>query len=145
FRNRRIDIDPDTQRRLLDENLLGYIALTRASERLIVSRSLTDAGGKPLNPSHYWRRLRDLFPKLAPTTAGDASGIDAIGTPRQLIVALMHWVRSIDDESAIGNPPSAMPVLYQWLATHPPAGDAIDTMRFRAWKALAYSNRAQLS
>jgi ATP-dependent helicase/nuclease subunit B len=143
FRNRRIDIDPDTQRRLLDENLLGYIALTRASERLIVTRSLTDAGGKPLNPSQYWRRLRDLFPKLVPMVAGDAGGIDAIGTPRQLIVALMHWVRS--QSVATGNSGSAMPPLYQWLATHPPAGDAIDTMRFRAWKALAYANGAKLS
>jgi ATP-dependent helicase/nuclease subunit B len=139
FRNRRIEIDPDTQRRLLDENLLGYIALTRASQRLIVSRSLTDAGGKPLGPSQYWRRLQSLFPTLAPTTVGDAIGIDAIGTPRQLIVALMHWVRTLDDNE------SSMPALYHWLATHPAAGDAIDTMRFRAWKALAYANQAQLS
>jgi ATP-dependent helicase/nuclease subunit B len=145
FRKRRVDIDPDTQRRLLDENLLGYIALTRASERLIVTRSLTDAGGKPLNPSQYWRRLKTLFPDLKPTTSGDASGIEAIGTPRQLIVALMQWVRSQGDESAIIDPPLAMPALYQWLATHPPTGDAIDTMRFRAWKALAYANQARLS
>jgi len=34
-----LEIDPDTQRRLLDENLFAYIALTRASERLIVTRA----------------------------------------------------------------------------------------------------------
>jgi ATP-dependent helicase/DNAse subunit B len=56
----------------------------------------------------------------------------------------MHWVRSLggttDEEQD-----ASMPALYQWLATHPPAGDAIDVMRFRAWKALGYTNKAVLS
>jgi len=151
FRTRSIEIDPDTQRRLLDENLLGYIALTRASERLIVSRSLTDAAGKPLGPSVYWDKLRTIFPTLSPTAVGEAQGLDTIGTPRQLIVALMGWVRSLaDPQSTIHNPQSAirnseMPALYHWLATHPPAGDAVDVMRFRAWRALDYDNTAKLS
>jgi ATP-dependent helicase/nuclease subunit B len=143
FRSRSIEIDPDTQRRLLDENLLGYIALTRASERLIVTRSLTDAGGKSLGPSQYWSRLRTLFPNLTPMAVGEATGVDTIGTPRQMIVALMRWVRTPADEAS--SAASSMAALYQWLATHPPAGDAIDTMRYRAWKALAYANQAQLS
>jgi ATP-dependent helicase/nuclease subunit B len=61
---RNLEIDPDTQRKLLDENLLAYIALTRASEKLIVTRALADAGGRPLGASVYWRRLREIFPKL---------------------------------------------------------------------------------
>lgn len=145
FRTRRIEIDPDTQRRLLDENLLGYIALTRGSERLVLTRSLTDAGGKPLGASQYWRRVREIFPKLEPVAVGDGAGVDAIGTPRQLIVSLMHWVRSLDDGAAAEAQDASMPALYQWLATHPPAGDAIDVMRFRAWKALGYTNKAVLS
>ena len=140
----QLEIDPDTQRRLLDENLLAYIALTRPSERLIVSRSLTDAAGKSLGPSQYWQRLRELFPKLKPVSIGEGSGLDAIGTPRQLIVALMSWVRGLDDERRAEEDP-ALPALYQWLATHPPADDAIDVMRFRAWRALSYGNSAGLS
>src|SRR5207237_9202791 len=46
-----------------------------------------------------------------------------------------------------GRPDNAAPwpALYQWLATHECCDDAIDVMRFRAWKALQYSNTAQLS
>jgi ATP-dependent helicase/nuclease subunit B len=42
-------------------------------------------------------------------------------------------------------PPDPRPALYQWLATRPAAGDAVDLARYRAWKALAYSNEASLS
>jgi len=141
---RKLDIDPDTQRRLLDENLLGYIAVTRASERLILTRSLADAGGRPLGASQYWRRLRNLFPTLTPTVVGDRARLEAIGTPRQMVVSLMQWVRSFG--GAIDNADAqTFAALYQWLATHPPAGDAIDVMRFRAWKALSYTNQAALS
>src|SRR5205085_5940758 len=72
------------------------------------------------------------------------SSLDAIGTPRQLIVALMSWVREIEDEQRPAEDPT-LPALYQWLATHPPADDAIDVMRFRAWRALSYANSAGLS
>jgi ATP-dependent helicase/nuclease subunit B len=140
----QLQIDPDTHRRLLDENLLAYIALTRPSERLIVSRSLTDAAGKSLGPSQHWRRLCDLFPKLKPIRVDNSSGLDTIGTPRQLIVALMSWVRGLDDERRLEED-STLAALYQWLATHPPADDAIDVMRFRAWRALSYGNSASLS
>jgi ATP-dependent helicase/nuclease subunit B len=144
LRERNLEIDADAPRRLLDENLLGYIALTRASQRLILTRSTTDAAGKALAPSPYWRRVRELFPELSPVTVGEAESLDEVGTPRQMVVALMNWVRGLgeklDEATAV-----PFPALYQWLATHPPQGDAIDTMRFRAWKALSYANKASLS
>src|SRR5207247_9855347 len=46
----QLEIDPDTQRRRLDENLPAYIALTRPSERLIVLRSLAAAAGQSRGP-----------------------------------------------------------------------------------------------
>jgi ATP-dependent helicase/nuclease subunit B len=153
LRTRKVDIDPDTQRKLLDENLLGYIALTRASERLILTRSDADASNKPLAPSPYWTRINDLFHNLHPTHSDTSCTPDCIGTPRQLIVSLMRWTRTLDSDlsqAAIGNPQSAIDnptylSLYHWLSTHPPTGDAIDTMRFRAWNALSYTNQAKLS
>jgi ATP-dependent helicase/nuclease subunit B len=147
LRTRRLDVDPDTQRKLLDENLLGYIALTRPSERLILTRSETDASGKHLDPSPYWTRLRALFPKLTPSPAPDPSDPTCIGTPRQLIVSLMRWTRALSSPS-MSDELSSDPThaaLYDWLAHLPPTGDAIDTMRFRAWAALSYTNQAKLS
>jgi ATP-dependent helicase/nuclease subunit B len=149
LRTRKVDLDPDTQRKLLDENLLGYIALTRPSERLILTRSATDAGGKPLAPSPYWNRVNDLFHNLRPVRPDTSCTPDCIGTPRQLIVSLMRWTRSVESnlaQPAIPDPQSATyESLYQWLAQLPPSGDAIDTMRFRAWNALNYTNQARLS
>ena len=36
---RKMEIDPDTQRRLFDENFLGYLAFTRGGRALFVTRS----------------------------------------------------------------------------------------------------------
>ncbi len=46
------------------EHYLGYIACTRASEKLALSFARVDADGKTLNPSPFVARLRKLFPAL---------------------------------------------------------------------------------
>ncbi|MGH7178403.1 MAG: PD-(D/E)XK nuclease family protein, partial [Tepidisphaeraceae bacterium] len=46
--DRRIEVEPDSRRRLFDERFLFYIALTRASEQLIVMRPLADDAGRAL-------------------------------------------------------------------------------------------------
>lgn len=145
LQQRRIDLEPDSERRLLDEHLLGYIAFTRASRRLVVTRSTSDDAGKPLGPSPYWFRLRRLLPDVQPREIRrDADPADNIGTPRQMVNALVHWARSGADD---GDAPKAKPwpALYQWLATYTCCDDAIDVMRYRAWKALDYTNEATLS
>src|SRR2546423_2875117 len=65
-----------------------------------------------------------------------------MGRLRHLVTLLIKGVRGWDAD-ALPTPPQA--VLYHGPAPHPPAGDAIDIMRFRAWKALLYSNQAALS
>jgi ATP-dependent helicase/nuclease subunit B len=144
LRNRNLDIDPESERRLLDENLLGYIAFTRASRRLIVSRPIAN-DNKPINPSAFWKRLRDLFPANEPTREerdADASA-NAIGTPRQLVTALMRWARRDDDPRADTEQPWA--TLYQFLVDHKNYDDAIGVMRYKAWRAMGYKNDARLS
>ena len=143
LRSRNLDIDPESERRLLDENLLGYIAFTRASRRIIVSRP-TSQDGKPVNPSSFWQRLRRLFPHNEPLREmreSDASPA-AIGTPRQLVTALMRWARD-DDPAADFHQPWA--TLYQFLVDHKNYDDAIGVMRYKAWRAIGYRNHAQLS
>jgi ATP-dependent helicase/nuclease subunit B len=140
LRERRLDLDPDTSQRLFDENLLAYIGLTRASHELVLTRALADEESRPEAPSPYWVRLRELFPQLKPHTIARRSDcdIDCIGTPRQLVTRLMRWARS-DSHDAPWD------ALYQWLATHACCDDAVDTMRFRAWRALSYDNQSKLS
>ncbi len=139
-----IDLDPDTRRRLLDEKLLGYIAMTRASERLYLSRTVIDVGGRPANPSIFWGRARELFP-TAPIRATQAAlpiAAEQIATPRQLVTSLMRWARDPVSDQAENQ---TFRSLYQWLAMRPANDDAIDTVRYRSWKALSYANTSELS
>ncbi|MGA2279359.1 MAG: PD-(D/E)XK nuclease family protein [Verrucomicrobiota bacterium] len=55
---------PDLRERLARERYLGYIACTRASERLVVTFSRHDADGRTLNPSPFIAHLRRIFPGL---------------------------------------------------------------------------------
>ncbi len=65
LRERKIDLDHDTDRRLLDERLLAYLAFTRPSAKLIVSRCLGNNKGLATHPSAFWQELLRLFPETA--------------------------------------------------------------------------------
>ena len=57
-------LGPNLRDQLARERYLGYIACTRASEKLVVTFSRHDADGKTLNPSSLIAHLRSLFPGL---------------------------------------------------------------------------------
>jgi ATP-dependent helicase/nuclease subunit B len=138
---KKIDLDPDTQRRLLDESFWGYIAFTRASGRLLLTRSISDAAGRPAGPSPLWLEITGRFPNITVESAprGDDLALSSIGTPRQLITALMRWVRAGASQN------DDLAGVYQWLAGREMKSDAIDTVRYRAWKALSHEYVAHLS
>jgi ATP-dependent helicase/nuclease subunit B len=141
LQKQKVNLDPDSERRLLDERLLAYVAFTRASRQLLVTRRLADDDGRPCNPSPFWNELLRLSPNAPVQHIPRPSRADpqSIGTPRQLVTALMRWVH-------IGAPAAdPWPALYQWLAEHACCNDALDTMRYRAWKALGYTNTTGLS
>ncbi len=143
LRRRDFDIHPETERLLLDEELLGYVAFTRASESLWVSRPTSNAKGKAVGESAFWRRLRTMFPEIGvesiPQDERTQAGL--IATPRQLLTSLMRWVRA--EGAVVGEEP--WPALYQWLADHPADDGPLDNLRYRVWKALRYGNEASLS
>ncbi len=76
--------------RLARERYYGYIAFTRAGERLAVAFSRSDADGKPLNPSAFVGRLTDLFPDLAVENMGSGVGLNEIVSVNELIPTLVH-------------------------------------------------------
>ena len=59
-----VALGPDLRDRLSRERFLGYIACTRASEKLVLTFSRYAADGKTLNPSPFVAYLQRLFPKL---------------------------------------------------------------------------------
>ncbi len=99
-----IDLDPDSARRLLDENFLGYLAFTRAGERLLLTRSACDDDGRPTAPSRLWRRVVDAIPNapIFPMRREDDLPPRLIATPRQLVCGLMRWVRD-ERKIPVGN------------------------------------------
>ena len=132
FHRRNLDVSPATDRRLLDENLLGIHRFhQRVASAVRRAVPLADAKGKPLGPSVFWRRLTKLFPGIQPTVLPreqrDAPSL--IATPRQLVTSLMRWVRA-SRVMATEDAATPWPALYQWLATHPHDGSPIDAMRF---------------
>ena len=136
---RNLEVSPATDRRLLDEQLLGYVACTCASESLYLSRSLSGPGGKPLGPSSFWQRIVKMFPTAPPFVLPHEQRDDPslIATPGQLVTALMRWVRH-----PIGEP---WPALYQWLTARAATNDPAHRSSLRAWRALSYDNTAALS
>ncbi len=147
LRRRSIELDDDTSRKLLDERLLGYLAFTRASQKLILSRPLSEDGGKPLNPSPFWNRVVSLFSNAEQATTlaarhGDASP-DAISTPRQMVTGLMRWARETAGSGKSPDPKWAS--LYNAMIERTQSGDAVTRLRQTAWPALSYDNEAALS
>lgn len=145
LKNRRLELDPDCQRTLLDERLLGYIALTRASQSLCLIRSIADDANRPLAPSVFWVRLREQFPSLVPQQVPRNAAFNPghVGTPRQLVSALMRWVRGGAEAQA----EDARPALYNWLAEESAGAHrgSLQLMCSRSWPALMYRNEAILT
>jgi ATP-dependent helicase/nuclease subunit B len=64
LRGRDASLGSDVRDRLAQERYYGYIACTRARQRLVLTYARHDANGKTLNPSPLVSHLRQLFPDL---------------------------------------------------------------------------------
>ena len=64
LRGRHVSLGSDVRDRLAQERYYGYIACTRARQRLVLTCARHDANGKMLNPSPFVSHLRQMFPDL---------------------------------------------------------------------------------
>ena len=83
-----IELGPDQRRHIGRERYYGYIACTRARERLLLTYSLRDGSDKPLSPSPFVDHLRRLFPTLEVETAPGVPDWAQIEHEAELIVPL---------------------------------------------------------
>jgi len=67
----KVRIGLPARRRAADESMLAYIALTRASDELLVTYSRADDDGGALRPSQFVGALRAAVPGLAVTHVAD--------------------------------------------------------------------------
>ncbi len=66
-----VGVRPGGRQRALDEALLAYVALTRASETVVVTYASADNNGKLLRPSMYTKALLNTCPGLRCETVAD--------------------------------------------------------------------------
>jgi len=66
-----IGVHPTSKERILDERLLVYTALTRASDHTVVTFAAADHNGKARRPSPYVGALQQACPRLEVATVAD--------------------------------------------------------------------------
>jgi ATP-dependent helicase/nuclease subunit B len=82
-------LGPDLRDRISHERFYGYIACTRASEKLVVSFSRHAADGKMLNPSPFIAHLQTIFPDLEIESFSGEIGLPKIEGESELIPTLV--------------------------------------------------------
>jgi ATP-dependent helicase/nuclease subunit B len=137
----RVPLDPDGRQRQLDERLVAYLALTRAAERIYLSRPTADERGAPLPSSEYWEAVRALWSQIevrqlqgeteVGRAMGNSAGLDQLSTPRLLALGLLRWAR---DETRPRDP--AWQAVYGRFARWPVDNSAVDLCRHAVWSSL---------
>ncbi|MFM2293767.1 MAG: ATP-dependent helicase/deoxyribonuclease subunit [Verrucomicrobiota bacterium] len=102
---------PDLRRRLGHERYFGYVAVTRASERLVLTCAQTDARGKALNRSPFFDQLEKIFPEIKLTDAPAPAPFDALVHPHEIIPAALQL-----QSRGVQTPLLALPQLTDVLA-----------------------------
>ncbi len=82
----KVELSPTSRQETYIQKFYMYLTLTKPSQRLIVSYSLTDAGGGALRPSWLVAQLQQLFPRLQ--ALGDEEPVSAAGSVREAAEAL---------------------------------------------------------
>lgn len=118
--DRGCELGPDSIRRYNQERFFAYMALTRASGCLIVSRPLADSEGRALGPSSFYRAVAEGFPLVEPfcyrdaacdvNTEIDASSEGAVASPPlpRLPIALGRWAVQVYHNACRGENPGAV-------------------------------------
>lgn len=140
-----VEIGPSRRRRLLDERMLAYIALTRAGERLWISYPRIESDGKQVHPSPYLDDVCAALPGLAvervgdPGTARDPARLTRVGRLGGALAAEFRDRPVLADEQQPA-------IRARWNAVYEAARRQQDwqhTLR-RALGGLAYRNAASL-
>ncbi len=91
-------LGPDLRERLARERYYGYIAFTRASEKLVVTYARHDANGKSLNSSAFISQLQRLFPGLETKEFGGEPGVAEAVHPVEIAAPLVEIQNSAGAE-----------------------------------------------
>jgi ATP-dependent helicase/nuclease subunit B len=85
-----VALGPDRRWRLGRERYYGYIACTRARERLVLTCARQDAQGRELNRSPFLTQIEHLFPTLPPGQTREAEDWREASHPSELMVPVLQ-------------------------------------------------------
>ena len=132
---RNVILNVDSAHQTLDENLLGYIAFTRAAEKIVMTRALADDSGRATSESMLLSRLRRMIPNLPKQISTD--GPAPIATPGQLATQLVRQARA-------AKPAENLRGILAWTQ-HLSPDSPIRRVADFALTSLQYQNPASLS
>ena len=92
--NEKVFLGLNTKHRLGHERFFGYIACTRARQRLVLSCSSFDADDRKLNPSPFLHHVQQLFPGLEIEDWRPPGGWMRSEHPSDLVAPLLQAQRS---------------------------------------------------
>jgi ATP-dependent helicase/nuclease subunit B len=87
--NQGVVLGANARQQLGLERFYGYLACTRARERLVLACARHDRDGSPLSPSPFLARVRQLFPALEFETAPEMPDWRQSEHPNELIPMLL--------------------------------------------------------
>ncbi|TYO93855.1 helicase-exonuclease AddAB subunit AddB [Desulfallas thermosapovorans] len=135
-----LPLAPGVRRRVFDEQYMVYQALTRASERLVLSYPLADDEGRALRPSPVIHRVREIFPHLEEGTwqqepgADPAADLGFVAHPGRCLTYLAGRLR----DAGAGRPVEPLWWdVYNWFARN----NHDDPLFVRVMESLFYRNR----
>ncbi|MCP5516926.1 MAG: PD-(D/E)XK nuclease family protein [Verrucomicrobiales bacterium] len=106
---RGLALSPNRQWRLGRERYYGYIACTRASERLILTHAQQEADGRAVNPSAFIDHVQRLFPALqTEAVAGTPDWRDSVHPVELTSVLLQRARHEVLATGAHPKPPSGL-------------------------------------
>ena len=139
LRESHIELGAESSRQMLAENMLGYVALTRSSQRLLLTRTISNAKGKPNTPSPFWGRVKQIVPGVEIKRA-EREVVDGLSSPAQAGLAIVryatHKLTGMGQDKALAE-------LGHWMGgqSH---NSPIAVPMFFGLSALGYANSAKL-
>jgi len=139
-----IYLGPTPHQRLGHERYFGYIAITRSSQRLVITRALRDTKDQPLNPSPFFDHLKRLTGSAEQTFAlsehwWDAEHVSELAAPllRELATPSERRLQAAADLVAL---PTLNPLVQKWQQVQAATGsrlspDAIEELFTRELKS----------
>ncbi len=100
-----IYLGPNHRQRLGTERYLGYIAVTRASQRLVITRAARDAKDRPLNASPFFEHVKRLTGATEETFAWPANWPESQHIS-ELAAPLLYEITTASEESTESPPPN---------------------------------------